>query len=250
MASVSEVKNDVLAKRGRYNAIQEDLHAKEVIIGDEERRRRYILCYNPKEAERQRKRKSEAVRFLKQEISRHPEPKTTAKWAIDLLASKRFRRYFRVTKTGKVRIDHGAIQQAARYDGKWVVETNDDTITLEDAACGYKGLMVIERFSRALKRTRIEMSPLYHWAPRRIEAHVKICALALLMDRVAELRYGRSWSRILHGLQEVQVSYFSTPRYRFFRRNQLIPRVRSVLKSLHANHPNLIKDLSEQPQGP
>jgi hypothetical protein len=27
----------------------------------------------------------------------------------------------------------------------WDLETNDDTISLEDAACGYKGLMVIER---------------------------------------------------------------------------------------------------------
>jgi hypothetical protein len=248
MASVSEVKNDVLSKRGRYNVIRDNLHAKEVIIGDGERRRRYILCHNPREAERQRKRRAEAVRFLEQELSRHPEPKATAQWAIDLLASKRFKRYLRVTKTGKVRIDHGAIQEASRYDGKWVVETNDDTITLEDAACGYKGLMVIERCFRALKRTRIKMSPLYHWVPRRIEAHVKICTLALLIERVAELRCERPWGRILHGLQELQISYFSTPRHRFFRRNPLTHRVRSILKSLQINRPNLIEGLEEQPQ--
>lgn len=248
MASVSEVKDDVLGKPGRYHVIRENLHAKEVIVGDGERRRRYILCYNPREAERQRKHRAEAVRFLEQELARHPEPKATAQWAIDLLASKRFKRYLRVTKTGKVRIDHGAIQEATRYDGKWVVETNDDTITLEDAACGYKGLMVIERCFRALKRTRIKMSPLYHWAPRRIEAHVKICALALLIERVAELRCERPWSRILHGLQELQISYFSTSRHRFFRRNQLTHLVRSILKSLQINRPNLIQGLEEQPQ--
>ena len=28
-----------------------------------------------------------------------------------------------------------AIEQAARADGKWVIETNDDTLTAEDAAC-------------------------------------------------------------------------------------------------------------------
>jgi len=48
MASVSEVKNEVLSKPGKYNVIKENLHAKEVIVGDGERRRRYILCYNPK----------------------------------------------------------------------------------------------------------------------------------------------------------------------------------------------------------
>ena len=61
-----------------------------------------------------------------------------------------------------VRIDRGAIRQAATYDGKWVIETNDDTISLEDAACGYKGLMVIERCFRSLKRTQIRMTPMYH----------------------------------------------------------------------------------------
>jgi hypothetical protein len=33
MASISEVKHEVLGKRGRYNVIRESLHAKEVIIG-------------------------------------------------------------------------------------------------------------------------------------------------------------------------------------------------------------------------
>jgi hypothetical protein len=248
MGSVSEVKNDVLGKRGRYNVIRDNLHAKEVIIGDGERRRRYLLCFNPREAERQRKRRAEAVRFLEAELARHPRPKATAQWAIELLASKRFKRYLAVSKTGKVKIDRGAIQEAERYDGKWVVETNDDTISLEDAACGYKGLMVIERCFRALKKTRIKMSPLYHWAPRRIEAHVKICTLALLIERVAELRCGRPWSRIVQDLQELQISYFSTPRHRFFRRNQLTQGVRSILKSLAINPPNLIQGLEEQPR--
>jgi hypothetical protein len=121
MASVSEVKNEVLGKRGRYNMIRDNLHAKEVIIGDGERRLRYILCYNPRQAERQRKRRAEAVQFLKAELARHPRPKATAQWALELLSSKRFKRYLRITKTGKVSIDRGAIQQAARYDGKWVV---------------------------------------------------------------------------------------------------------------------------------
>jgi hypothetical protein len=49
-----------------------------------------------------------------------------------------------ITKAGHIRIDRGAIREAAKYDGKCVLETNDDTISLEDAACGYKSLMVIQ----------------------------------------------------------------------------------------------------------
>ena len=34
------------------------------------------------------------------------------------------------------------------------------------------------------------MTPMYHWASRRIEAHVTICVLALLIERIAELACG------------------------------------------------------------
>ena len=245
MASISEVKHEVLGKRGRYHVIRENLYAKEVIIGDGERRRRYILCYNPKEAERQKRHRAEVVRFMEQELSRHSQPKATARWAIDLLASLRFKRYLKVTKGGIVRIDRGAIRDAAKYDGRWVIETNDDTISLEDAACGYKGLMVIERCFRSLKRTRIKISPIHHWAPRRIEAHVKICVLALLIERLAELRCDKSWSRIKQDLQDLQIFYFSTAEHRFFRRNELSSRVRRILKSLNISSPKLIQGLEK-----
>jgi transposase len=59
-----------------------------------------------------------------------------------------------------------------------VARKGDNTIDLEDAASGYKVLMVIERCFRSLKRTQIKMMPMYHRASRRIEAHVKICVLA------------------------------------------------------------------------
>ena len=163
MASVAEIKRDVLSKRGRYTVIRDNLHAKEVIVGDGERRKRYILCYNPKEAKRQRLHRETIVQMLETELDRHPDPSATAQWAIELLASARFKRYLRITKGNQVRIDRAAIKAAAKYDGKWVVETNDDTISLEDAACGYKGLMVIERCFRSLKRTQIKMMPMYHW---------------------------------------------------------------------------------------
>jgi hypothetical protein len=36
-----------ITKRGRYTTFKDNLRVKEVIVGDGERRRRYILCYNP-----------------------------------------------------------------------------------------------------------------------------------------------------------------------------------------------------------
>ncbi len=40
-------------------------------------------------------------------------------------------------KSGLIRIDSSAIRNAAEFDGKLVLETDDDTISLEDAVLGY-----------------------------------------------------------------------------------------------------------------
>jgi transposase len=250
MSSVAEIKQEVLSARGRFKVIHENLHAKEVVVGDGERRRRYIVCYNPKEAKRQQQHRAQLIQELEQELDRHPDKKATAQWAIELLASGRYKRYLRTTQKGQIRIDRGAIRQAQHYDGKWVLETNDDTITLEDAACGYKGLLVIERCFRSLKRTQIKMTPMFHWLPHRIEAHVRICVLALLIERVAELACSQSWFRIRGTLDALQATEFHTPRQVFFRMNEASQPVRQLFKSLAIPLPKRVLAITAHPKQP
>ena len=245
MASVSEIKKDVLTRRGRYTAIRDNLKAKEVIVGEGERRRRYILCYNPNEAERQKRHREQILTFLEKELEKHLSRKATAQWAIDLLASHRYKRYLTITKSNTIRIDRKSIREAEKYDGKWVRATNDDTISVEDAACGYKGLMIIERCFRSLKRIQIKMTPMFHWVLRRIETHVKICILALLIERIAEISCGEPWSRIRQGLEQLQISHFLTKGYSFHRRNEIPPKARKILKQLNIPAPKLVDGLEK-----
>ena len=220
MASVKEIKQEVLANTRRFRKITQNLHAKEVIIGQGVRQRRYIVCYNPKEAERERQHRQQVIKDLKKLLSQHVDQQATAQWAIELKASGRYGRYLKITDDNQICIHQEAIQQAARYDGKWVIQTNDDTITLEDAACGYRALLVIERCFRSLKQTQIKMTPMFHWLPHRIETHVKICVLALLIERIAEHTCGKPWSRIRHHLTALQATQFHTKEFCFFQRNQ------------------------------
>jgi len=245
MSSVAEIKQKVLTKRGRYTVFTDNLHAKEVIVGDGERRKRYVLCYNPKEAKRQGKHREMIVDLLEQELKKHPDTSASAQWAIELLASRRYKRYLRVTKGNKIRIDRTSIKEAARYDGKWVLETNDDTISLEDAALGYKGLMIIERCFRSLKRTQIKMTPMYHWATKRIESHVKICMLALLIERIAELECNKPWHQIKRVLDDLQITKLFNLNYRVLMRNELSTKTRNVLKLLKIKPPKKVIDLQK-----
>ena len=240
MASVSDIRDTVLSKPGRYKVLADNLHAKEVIVGDGECRKRYILCYNPKEATRQKKHRGELVEMLEKELAKHSDKKATAKWAIELLASKRYKQYLSISDDNHVHIDREKVRQAEKYDGKWVLETNDDTIKLDDAACGYKGLMVIERCFRTLKRTQIKMTPMYHWLPTRIATHVRICVLSLLVERVAELACEKTWSHIQEALDTLQVSEFHTPSHRFFQLNEPTELLKETLKSLKIPLPQRI----------
>src|SRR5210317_2495825 len=111
---------------------------------------------------------------------------------------------------------------------------------MQDAASGYKGLMVIELCFRSLKRTQIKMTSMFHWVPRRIETHVRICVLSLLIERVAEIDFQQPWSQIRHKLQTLQVTEFLSLKHRFYRRNELTPEVSQTLKALAVAAPKSI----------
>jgi len=229
MASVKEVKETVLSQPGRYRDFSENLHAKEVNLANG---KRYIVCYNPSEARRQATHREKIVAMLEWELKQHKDKSATRKWAIALLGSRRYKRYLTITEKGTVRIDRKAIKAAAKYDGKWVLETNDIHLSLEDAAYGYRGLMVIERCFRSLKRTQIKMMPMYHWAERRIEAHVKICVLALFVERIAELKCKKPWSQIRRVASKIQATEFATPDHSFYQLNELPKVAKSMLNCL------------------
>ncbi len=186
--------------------------------------------------------------FLEHELDSHTNLKATRQWAIDLLASRRYKRYLKVTKSGHIRIDRGAILEAGKYDGKWVLETNDDTISLGDAACGYKSLMVIERCFRSLKRTQIKMTPMYHWLSRRIEAHIKICVLALMIERIAELSCGKPWHTIRRALDKLQVTRFFNLNQCVYLRNEISVETRNILKKLDIKPPKQLVRLENDPE--
>jgi len=237
MASVKEIKETVLSQPGRYRKLSDNLRAKEVILKNG---KRYIICYNPGEARRQATHRKNIVIMIEEELKKHKDKSATKKWAIALLASRRYKRYLTITDKGTVRIDRKAIKTAAKYDGKWVLETNDDKLTIEDAAYGYRSLMVIERCFRSLKRTQIKMMPMYHWLGRRIEAHVKICVLALFIERVAELKCGKPWSRVRPILAKIQATEFLSPSHSFYQLNELPTGAKSLLKKLAIDRPHKV----------
>jgi hypothetical protein len=58
-----------VTRPGRYKQVADNLQVKEVWVGDGERRKRYVLCLNPQEAERERQRRVQLLVELDAELS-------------------------------------------------------------------------------------------------------------------------------------------------------------------------------------
>ena len=97
-----EVDTEVVSRRGRYREVAENLQVKEVVVGEGERRRRYVVCFNPREAERQRKHRAQVLTELEAELAtmRACSGAEHSKRVCELRASGRYGRYIRLTGTG------------------------------------------------------------------------------------------------------------------------------------------------------
>ena len=60
----NEVSEAVLARPGRYHTVAPNLEVKEVGVGDGERRRRYVVCFNAEEAKRQQAHRAQLLAEL------------------------------------------------------------------------------------------------------------------------------------------------------------------------------------------
>ena len=187
MRSVKEVREKVLSRPGRYREVQgprasrEDpapLKVKDVRLGE----RRYIVCYNENQAAKDRADREAIVAALRDQLKRGDK---------SLVGNKGYRRYLKAPSKS-FEIDEEKIQAEARYDGKWILET-DLEIDAAEVSLRYKELWRVEALFRTLKST-LNTRPIYHQSDAAIRGHVFCSFLALLL--LYELRRrmsGRGW---------------------------------------------------------
>jgi len=249
MRSGDEVTKKVMTRAGRYATVADNLRVKEVVVGDGARRNRYVVCYNPLEHARQKQHREKLLGLLKAELATLVPPargEKHSKRTCELLASERFGRYLRQTKRGLLRIDRAAVKKEQRFDGKWVITSNDASLTAEDLALGYKQLMRVEECWRTMK-SGLRMRPVYHWRPHRIEAHVKLCVLALLLERIAELRGKDTWRNLVAKLDTVKVVEYTRGAVRVRQTTELSAEVSALLRDLGVPPPARLHAVEEAP---
>jgi len=230
---------EALTRGGKYRTLPNGLECKEAIVGgDSEARRRFVVVRNPEEVERDRKKRGDILCEVEKrlaalaQISGEPHHKA----ACELRSHEVYGRYVQQTSTGELRLDTAKIKAEERLDGKYLLSTSDDWLSVEDVVLGYKQLFEIERVFRDLKHL-VDIRPVYHRLPDRIKAHVLLCWLAMLLIRVAEDETGQTWRQMKKNLDTLEIGIHRTSSGEVWQTNAVRAEVKNLLERLKLKLP-------------
>jgi Transposase DDE domain len=235
-----------LARPGRYRRVAGNLRVKEVQVapggdGDGEegaRTQRFVVCHNPAQAERDAAVRANLVTHLEGLIDGSDDwsARRRDEFVGSLKGKPGLRRYLRRTNRGLLRIDNEAIKREAHLDGKWLLRTDDLTLTGEDLAAAYKQLTAVERGWRDMKGA-LGLRPVFHHREDRIRAHVQLCWLALLLIRVAENTTGDTWRNARRELDRMHLVTLATGDGQVAQRSALTAGHKAILAALDLPEP-------------
>ncbi|MFA5552512.1 MAG: IS1634 family transposase [Trueperaceae bacterium] len=230
---------EALTRAGRYKTLANGLRVKEVIINQGSvAARRFVVVHNPEQAERDAMKRNDIIAEAERRLTGLGDltGKSHTKAVCDLRAHKVFGRYLRELKSGALKVDKAKIAAEAKLDGKYLISTSDEHLSVEDVVLGYKQLHEIERVNRDLKHT-VDVRPVYHRRGDRIKAHVLLCWLALLLIRIAENESGESWHQLKKVLRPLLVAEHQTQHGVISQTNKLTAEQKRVLDGLNLKAP-------------
>jgi hypothetical protein len=234
--------------------VRDNLRVKEVRLGQADAARRFVVCHNPTQAERDQLLRDEQVARVQAELARitRLRGKATAAKAAGAKGTKAsdehlraecalrdhptLGRLVRQTPGGRLVLDRAKLTAEAKLDGKFLLSTSDPDLSAEDVAVGYKNLLEAERAFRDLKTT-LDLRPIYHRLEHRIRAHVLLCWLALLLVRVAERQTGTTWRQLVGELGRLHLVTLAGPEGRAQHTTRLTDPQRAIYQVLKVAPP-------------
>ena len=160
--------------------------------------KRYIVCYNPEQAEIDASNRE----YFKQIIAKKVIEKTDKSW----LVKNGYKKYLKLKEDIIESVDYDRLEKEKIYDGKWILLTNTN-LEYTEIAKHYKSLWQIENAFKELKST-LDLSPIYHWTEKRIRGHIFICFLALVLELGFRKKLGEkvSYTKIMNDLKQLHAS--------------------------------------------
>ena len=209
-----------------------DYEAKTVMLAG----RRYIVCRNRQEAEKDAADRASIVAALERQLAKGDKA---------LVGNKGFRRYLSTISDQHFAIDPDKIEEERRFDGIFVLRTNTDLNPLEAMLC-YKQLWTIEQTFRTAKHL-LATRPIFHKLDETIRGHVFCSFLALVLkaeleERVAALDRAGSWPEIIADLDSLTETEIEYDGKRFIVRSAPRPAASLALRAAGVALPPTVRD--------
>jgi transposase len=173
-------------QRTRVQEVCSERTGVRVFVVDSEERRDY--------EQRQREKAMERVRLSLEKLQTRvaqgklKDPAKIGAAAQRLMARNHGHRYYAwelVAGRFEFREHPVNLPREKKYEGKYLIQTDQAEMTARDAVAQYKELNEVERGFRSLKDP-LGMRPIWHRSERRVRAHVFVAALAFLLERMLE----------------------------------------------------------------
>jgi hypothetical protein len=218
----------LMKKRGK----EIDYEAKTVMLAG----RRYIVCRNRQEAEKDAADRASIVAALERQLTKGDKA---------LVSNTGFRRYLKTISEEHFAIDPDKIEQERKFDGIFVLRTNTDLNPLEAMLC-YKQLWTVEQTFRTAKHL-FSTRPIFHKLDETIRGHVFCSFLALVLKKALEDRsaaVGRvgSWPEIISDLDSLTETEIEYDGKRFIVRSAPRPAASLALRAAGVALPPTVRD--------
>jgi Transposase DDE domain len=218
----------VMKKRGK----EIDYGAKTVMLAG----RRYIVCRNRQEAEKDAAERASIVAALERQLAKGDKA---------LIGNTGFRRYLKTISDEHFAIDADKIEEEKKFDGIFVLRTNTDLNPLEAMLC-YKQLWTVEQTFRTAKHL-FSTRPIFHKLDETIRGHVFCSFLALVLkaaleERIAALGRSSSWPEIIADLDSLTETEIAYDGKRFVVRSPPRPAASLALRAAAVALPPTIRD--------
>ncbi len=164
------VKEQILDKSG-YELLESQL-TKEIALPN---KRRLLVRYSESRAKKDAHDRQSAINKLEKKLKTSKNPES-------FISNFGYRKFLKIEGQQQVGLNEEKIREAVRWDGLHGVITNITDMPASELFAQYKGLWQIEESFRLTKHD-LQVRPIYHWTPKRIQAHVAICFMALVCIR-------------------------------------------------------------------
>jgi len=172
--------------RTRVQEVKCDREGVRVFVVDSDERR----AYEERERTKAMKRVLEGLQKVQTRVSngRLKQPEKIGAAVERVLQKNHGHRYYAwELKDGQLNIfEHPVnLPREKKYEGKYLIQTDQTDTTPQDAVAYYKDLDAVERAFRSLKDP-LGMRPIWHHSARRVKAHIFVAALSFLIERMLE----------------------------------------------------------------